>query len=467
MNFPFLANEKRRAKLQLFSESKSPSRLSTATKSSFIKLSISQFSELNDQVKSPQLQNYKPKRSITIFASPVHNRTKSPKLFKSKRPQLSSYFLPKFFESANKENGEKTSSSSTCQINKSTVFTKMKNAATLSRLRTSINQSTNEFFPVSCNDLNLEEPKTIPDLDLNHKGNFNDLPTKKKVFLTSYSGSYKSPGSISSFVMPSMNGNLSRKNLTPGNKETHKYCKRKIYRSTLKDMSSEEINIKILSPEEMPLIVVEEAGTFEGLDGSFSSCQNFDKLRRQELANSYSRQQARKKDLKELINTSRLSKQYEKSTLNIPITIRRASTRLVSEFKPEEESSTKLARLHQPVFSGSETKTYLIDPTERSFVICPLIFMKQFPNLLCEQFEVTSVLQHLYSSYWMECVDKLLESPCIFDEEAGYNIILKTKMGIEEFRPLNMMSNEGPQLKAYLDFLSKIVIDLDYSHIAC
>ena len=466
MNFPFLAKEKRRAKLQLFTDSKSPRRLSTATKSSFIRLSISQFSELNDQIKSPQLQNYKPKRSITIFASPANNRTKSPKLFKSKRPQLSSYFLPKFFESANKENGEKTSSSSTSQINKSAVFTKMKNAATLSRLRTSINQSTNEFLPVTCSNLNLEEPKMIPDLDLNHRGNFNDLPTKKKVFLTSYSGSYKCPGSISSFVMPSMNGNFSRKNMTPGSKDTQKYRKKSIYRTNLKDMSSEEIKVKILSPEEMPLVVVEEAGTFEGFDGSFTSCQNFDEQRRQELAKSHSRQQARKKDLKELISVSRISKQYEKSTLNIPITIRRASSRLISEFITEEVSSTKLARLHQPVFSGSETKTYLIDPTERSFVSCPLIFMKQFPNPLCEQFEVSSVLQHLYNSYWIECVDKLLESRSIFDEEAGYNIILKTKMGIEEFRPLNMMSKEGPQLKAYLDFLSKIVIDLDYSHIA-
>lgn len=425
---------------------------------------MSKFSEVKKKVKDFEIQKSASQRSAISFRSPYHQRGETPVMFKTKRSHVGTNYLPNFFESASKETGDRSSPSGNA-IKESATFKTMQKAATLSRLKTSMNQSSNDIYLESYSDYQNGKSKQINDLDSHIKGNFNDLPVKKQTFITSCNVSYRNQRSLSIVGVPSMNTSLTRRSILPANQNFRRSRNNSIYRIILNDGSNEDIQSERLSPEDTIRKEAQEIGSVAGFDGSLSSFKMLSDYRYQGLSNSHARELARKKALRELLSMSNLSKHYNKSNLNVPSSLRKTNSKIISEFTTEDLSSNKFAKFKQPAFSNEGSASYLIDPIERQGVSCPLISLRLFPRPLCEHHEATSVLQKLYSSYWLECIDNLLGAQKIFDEEPGYNIILKMKMGIEDFRPSNLVGNERPSLAAFLDFLSKIVIDLDHSHI--
>ena len=464
MSFPFLSNGKKTSEHRLIVKSRSPKCDTKESKSSFLRLSMSKFSEVKQKVENSEIQKSASQRSAINFRSPYHKKGETPVIFKTKRSHVGKNYLPSFFESASKETGDK-SNSSTNPVKESATFRTMQKAATLSRLKTSMNQSSNEIFLESYSDHQNGKSKQIIDLDSHIRGNFNDLPVKRQAFITSCNVSYRNQRSLSFVAVPSMNTSLTRRSILPGNQNFRRSRNNSIYKIILNDGSNEDIQSERLSHEDTINIEAQETGAVAGFDGSLSSFKMLSDYRYQGLSSSHKRQLARKKALRELLSMSNLSRHYNKSNLNVPSSLRKTNSKVISEFTTEDLSSNKFAKINQPASSNEGSTPYLINSTERQSVTCPLIPLRLLPKPLCEHYEVSSVLQKLYSSYWLECIDKLLESQKIFEEEPGYNIILKIKMGMEEFRPLNLVWNEGPNLTAYLDFLSKIVIDLDHSHI--
>ena len=70
------------------------------------------------------------------------------------------------------------------------------------------------------------------------------------------------------------------------------------------------------------------------------------------------------------------------------------------------------------------------------------------------------------SSYWMNCIKRLLKSENMFDLEPGYNRILKQTMGIEEFAPIECGFKPKAIHHNAILLTRQVVAELQFEHLA-
>ena len=95
---------------------------------------------------------------------------------------------------------------------------------------------------------------------------------------------------------------------------------------------------------------------------------------------------------------------------------------------------------------------------------CPLVNFRAFPRALMNHSEISSYINNQYQSYWMDCIDKLLLSQNVYEEEVGYNTILKNRMGISAFPQLCSDAHYDACYTDFLYFMSQVYTDLECAH---
>lgn len=95
---------------------------------------------------------------------------------------------------------------------------------------------------------------------------------------------------------------------------------------------------------------------------------------------------------------------------------------------------------------------------------CQLEPLEKFPKCLVPDETYRAHAFNGYSSYWMDCIDRMLDAESVYDGEPGYNAILKQQMHIEEFAMIVSPFGEAPEYIDFMFLLSQVVVDIEFGH---
>lgn len=150
----------------------------------------------------------------------------------------------------------------------------------------------------------------------------------------------------------------------------------------------------------------------------------------------------------------------------------RNNSRNPNSFKEDTEANTNIQELIisklVPLQASLPTR---VNYSQDKFAInenliedCPLVNFRAFPRALMNHSEISNFINNEYHSYWMDCIEKLLFSQNVYEEEVGYNTVLKNRMGISAFPQLCSDAHYDACYTDFLYFMSQVYTDLECAH---
>ena len=104
----------------------------------------------------------------------------------------------------------------------------------------------------------------------------------------------------------------------------------------------------------------------------------------------------------------------------------------------------------------------LVDP---SSLICPLLMRGRIVQPLLHINEAIFSLGNEGQSYWILCIQQLLDSSCWYEEEVGYYEVLRNKMGLSEFPAFRTESYKDQNYLDFLLLMSHVRLDIIAAHL--
>ena len=131
------------------------------------------------------------------------------------------------------------------------------------------------------------------------------------------------------------------------------------------------------------------------------------------------------------------------------------------KFSAEEENyfNSKLSELWN-LFSVKESNV----PSRQLRPLCPLIEKKKLPRPLFDHYAISSNSIRKYRSYWMDCVEILLSSENLFEEDAGYHSALLIRISAERLPPFPAPEYPKDTVQLLQGVLARIDADFSLAH---
>lgn len=131
------------------------------------------------------------------------------------------------------------------------------------------------------------------------------------------------------------------------------------------------------------------------------------------------------------------------------------------KFSAEEEHyfNSKLSELWN-LFSAKDSNV----PSRQLRPLCPLIEKKKLPRPLFDHYAISSNSIRKYRSYWMDCVEILLSSENLFEEDAGYHSALLIKISAERLPPFPAPEYPKDTVQLLQGVLARIDADFNLAH---
>lgn len=139
-----------------------------------------------------------------------------------------------------------------------------------------------------------------------------------------------------------------------------------------------------------------------------------------------------------------------------------------SDIPVPSKRSKRLSNITQTIEASKNKRisysNEMIDISSLPMSICPLIKIERFPRVVLLEIDV----QHQISngtSYWMKCIERLLDNEDIFEGEPGYNVKLLQNIKIEKFPIIVTPVSKDSRYESFVFLLSQIVTDLEFAHL--
>ena len=139
-----------------------------------------------------------------------------------------------------------------------------------------------------------------------------------------------------------------------------------------------------------------------------------------------------------------------------------------SDVPVPSKRSKRLSNITQTIEASKNKRiaysNEMIDMSSLPMSICPLIKIERFPRVVLLEIDV----QHQISSgtsYWMKCIERLLDNENIFEGEPGYNVKLLQNLKIEKFPIMVTPVSKDSRYESFVFLFSQIVTDLEFAHL--
>lgn len=172
-------------------------------------------------------------------------------------------------------------------------------------------------------------------------------------------------------------------------------------------------------------------------------------------------QESRKVKLKELL-VAKFKNQSSKNLSLRPKALDHREPKIRDESFELPIPPNKLLDLCKTI---KEQRRFFSCLTVNHFEVCPLISLRNFPRSIFFHKDISSDSTEGYRSYWMDCIDVLLSSQNILQEDPGYYAALLMKLNLDCFPKVQIDSKDDGRLENCCAFMNRLTADLDFAHL--